>query len=56
MPELYVKYHGDTPVAYAYGDEWVAQALFMDDIRYATPEKAKEAWERMEKNNENNPA
>ena len=48
MPELYVKYENDTPIAYAYGEEWVAMALFMDDIGYATPEEAKAAWERQE--------
>lgn len=46
MPELYIKYHGDKPVAYAYGEEWVVQALFNDDIGYATPEEAKAAWEK----------
>lgn len=44
--DMYVKYHGDTPVAYAYGEPWVAQALFMDDIGYPTPEEAKKAWEK----------
>lgn len=44
MAELYVKCHGDQPVAYAYGDPWVAQALSMDDIGYPTPEDAKTAW------------
>lgn len=29
---------------YAYGDPWVAQALYMDDIRFDTPEEAKEWW------------
>ena len=52
MAELYVKYHGDTPVAYAYGDEWVAMALYMDDIGYPTPEAAKEAWEKGELQND----
>ena len=50
MAELYVKYRVDAdgnsvPVAYAYGDEWVAMALYMDDMGYKTPEEAKEAWE-----------
>ena len=31
MAKLYIKKSGDTIVGYAYGDEWVAQALFMDD-------------------------
>lgn len=46
MPELYVKYQDDKPIAYAYGEEWVAMALYMDDIGYDTPEEAKAAWER----------
>ena len=46
MAEMYIKYQGDVPVAYAYGDPWVAQALFMDDIGYKTPEEAIEAWNR----------
>lgn len=29
MAELYIKKSGDMIVGYAYGDEWVAQALFM---------------------------
>ena len=44
MAEMYVKYEGDAPVAYAYGEPWVAEALFMDDIGYATEEEAKLAW------------
>ena len=44
--EMYVKYDNDTPVAYAYGEPWVAQALLMDDIGYPTPEEAKKAWEK----------
>lgn len=44
MAELYVKYNGDVPIAYAYGDPWVAQALLMDDIGYASPEEAQAAW------------
>lgn len=46
MPELYIKYEGDTPIAYAYGEEWVAMALYMDDIGYPTEEAAVAAWER----------
>ena len=34
------------PYAYAYGAPWVAQALFMDDISFDSPEKAKEWWEK----------
>jgi len=46
MAELYIMYRDDVPVKYAYGDEWVEQALLMDDIGYDTPEEAKEAWEQ----------
>lgn len=46
MPALYIKYEGETPVAYAYGEEWVAMALYMDDIRFSTPEEAVAAWEK----------
>ena len=42
--EMYVKYEGDKPVAYAYGEEWVSMALYMDDIGYPTAEEAKLAW------------
>lgn len=49
MPELYVKYQDDKPIAYAYGEEWVAMALYMDDVGYSTPEEAKAAWERERK-------
>ena len=42
--QLYVKYEDGAPVAYAYGEEWVAMALYMDDIGYATEEEAKLAW------------
>ena len=48
---LYVKYRTNEkgepePVAYAYGDEWVAMALYMDDIGYKTEAEAREAWNR----------
>lgn len=46
MPEdqLYVKYEEGIPVAYAYGEPWVAMALYMDDIGYPTEEEARRAW------------
>lgn len=53
MAKLYVKKNGDIIVGYAYGDEWVAQALLVDDWCYATPEDAKKAWERYLKENPN---
>ena len=34
------------PIGYAYGAPWVQQALLMDDIRFDTPEEAKEWWEK----------
>jgi len=33
-------------IAYAYGPSWVAEALFMNDISFKTPEEAKAWWER----------
>ena len=45
MPQMYVEYHGDTPVAYRYGEEWVAMQLFMEG-GYPTKEEAIAAWER----------
>ena len=45
MAEMYVKYRGDTPVAYRYGEEWEAQRLIMEG-GYPTPEEAIAAWER----------
>jgi hypothetical protein len=47
-PELYVKYIDGEPVAYAYGEAWVAMALYMDDIGYPTEEEARAAYERGE--------
>jgi hypothetical protein len=48
---LYVNYRETedgtiVPIGYAYGEPWVAQALMMDDIRFDTPEEAKEWWEK----------
>ena len=42
--QMYILYHNEKPVAYAYGEEWVAQALLMNDIGYPTEEEAKLAW------------
>lgn len=44
--QLYVECIDGKPAYYAYGEEWVAQALYMGDMRYPTPEEAKEAWEK----------
>lgn len=45
MPELYIKYRGDTPVAYRYGEEWEAARLWIDG-GYKTAEEAIAAYER----------
>lgn len=44
-PRLY-EMHSSYGTRYAYGDRWVAMALYMDDIRCKTPEEAMEWWER----------
>lgn len=31
---------------YAYGEEWVSMALYMDDLRFDTPEEAVDWWEK----------
>lgn len=49
MPELYIKYRGDTPYQYRYGDESEAIRLLVD-AGYDTPEEAFETW--MEETNE----
>lgn len=46
MVDMYIKYNGNTPVAYAFGDPWVAQALLMDDIGHHTEKEAIKAWYR----------
>ena len=45
MPDLYIKYRGDTPYQDRYGDESEAMRLFIDG-GYSTPEETKKAWER----------
>lgn len=50
-PTMYVKYEvgndgNPVPVGYAYGEPWVAQALWMGDMKFKTPEAAKEYWEK----------
>jgi len=51
LPQLYIahvtKEDGtDEITGYAYGLPWVAMALMMDDIKFDTPEEAKEWWDR----------
>lgn len=43
--KMYILYRDNIPIAYRYGEEWVAQKLLMEG-GYITPEEAKEAWER----------
>lgn len=48
---LYINYAREAdgtirPIGYAYGAPWVAQALYMDDLKFDTPEEAKEWWEK----------
>lgn len=45
-PRLYTAYRDGVPYAYAYGDPWVAMALYMDDIKFNTPEEAQAWWEK----------
>ena len=42
---MYILYRGETPVAYRYGEEWVATELFLEG-GYPTKREAREAWER----------
>ena len=42
-----VEKNGDLVVeGYAYGEDWVEQALWMNDLQFRTPEEAKEWWEK----------
>lgn len=50
MCDMYIHYIDGVPVKYAYGEPWVAMALYMDDIGYDTPEEAIDAWNKMKKN------
>ena len=47
MPELnwqlYTEYRDGKPVAYRYGEPWVAMQLYVEG-GYKTPEEAKAAW------------
>ena len=49
MARLYKRHnaHGESAgeVRYAYGDSWVGMALYMDDIKFKTPEEAKKWWD-----------
>lgn len=47
--QMYILYRGDKPIAYRYGEEWVAMQLAMEG-GYDTPEEAKEEWERSKNN------
>ncbi len=44
--KLYTRHSATEPhVMYAYGKPWIAMALYMDDIKFSTPEEAKAWWE-----------
>lgn len=43
--QMYTEYRNGVPVAYRYGEPWVATQLFMEG-GYKTPEEAKQAWLR----------
>ncbi len=45
MPEMYIKYRGEKPVAYRYGEEIEAVRLWVEG-GYPTEEEAIAAWER----------
>lgn len=40
---------GEEIIGYAYGPPWIAQALYMDDIKFDTPEEAIKFWEDFQK-------
>ena len=42
--QMYIEYRGDKPIAYRYGEPWVATQLFMEG-GYPTPEEAMKHWE-----------
>lgn len=49
--ELYTSYRlnedgTQEAVGYAYGEEWIAMALYMGDISFDTPEEAMAWWEK----------
>jgi hypothetical protein len=46
--QMYTKYRNGEPVAYRYGEPWVATQLFLEG-GYKTPEEAIEVWEREQK-------
>ena len=43
--QMYTLCRDGNPVAYRYGEPWVAQQLLMEG-GYKTPEEAKKAWEK----------
>ena len=52
MPQMYIKCIDDIPVAYRYGEPWVAAQLWIDG-GYPTEEEAIASWEK-ENNNVSN--
>lgn len=45
MPQMYIDYRDGKPVAYRYGEPWVAMQLYMEG-GYPTEEEALAEWER----------
>lgn len=45
--QMYTEYRNGEPVAYRYGEPWVAMQLYCEG-GYKTPEEAIAAWEREE--------
>lgn len=44
---MYIKYDSDgNPLKYAFGEPWVAMALYLDDRGYDTEKEAISAWMR----------
>ena len=52
MPQMYIKLRNDIPIAYRYGEEWVATQLMIDG-GYPTEEEAIAAWEKENEHDQN---
>ena len=50
--QLYTLYRGETPVAYRYGEEWVATELFLEG-GFKTEAEAREHWKRYKEERKN---
>ena len=45
VAQMYEKHYGDGKVQYAYGEPWIAMALFIGDIKFDTKQEAINWWE-----------